>query len=237
MKSVLYLGDGPVTGPACYLSGILKYAGFSATHLWNQKLSPKVLKKKFSVIILSDYSSRNISKTCSFQIQEQVLDGCGLLMIGGWSSFRGRDGHYENTLIEEMLPVKCLSRDDRHNLASGAFLLKRKSAADILRGILMKPAPFIVGYNEVRMKKNAELILELKENASGRTRPLLVTGRYGRARTAAFMTDAAPHWCGGLVDWGSERVRIQVASGVQIEVGSLYVKFFVQLLRSIAKTV
>jgi uncharacterized membrane protein len=57
----------------------------------------------------------------------------------------------------------------------------------------------------------------------------LVLGRYGRGRTVTLATDVAPHWVGGLVDWGDRRVVQGVADGF-IEVGNWYARFFRNLV-------
>lgn len=61
--------------------------------------------------------------------------------------------------------------------------------------------------------------------------PMLVVGHFGRGKTAALATDVAPHWIGGFVDWGAERVAQDLPGGDGIEVGSDYAKFFAQLIR------
>lgn len=60
--------------------------------------------------------------------------------------------------------------------------------------------------------------------------PLLVVGTFGKGRTIALATDVAPHWVGGLVDWGDGRIVQEVGDGF-IDVGSWYAQFFAQLLR------
>jgi hypothetical protein len=42
-------------------------------------------------------------------------------------------------------------------------------------------------------------------------------------------TDVAPHWVGGFVDWGDQRVAQAVAND-GIEVGNWYARFFRNLL-------
>ena len=49
-------------------------------------------------------------------------------------------------------------------------------------------------------------------------------------RVAALATDVAPHWVGGLIDWGTGRVAAQAPAADTIEVGDLYAKFFRQLM-------
>ncbi|MDO4558413.1 MAG: glutamine amidotransferase, partial [Planctomycetia bacterium] len=73
--------------------------------------------------------------------------------------------------------------------------------------------------------------------------PLLVTGMYGAGRTAAFASDVAPHWVGGLVDWGTPRRITQsldsrtlkeLRTDGFIEVGADYATFFRNLVRWLA---
>jgi uncharacterized membrane protein len=67
------------------------------------------------------------------------------------------------------------------------------------------------------------------EFSAGAESPLLVVGECGRGRTAALATDVAPHWVGGLVDWGDGRVVQEVNAGA-IDVGNWYARFFRNLL-------
>jgi hypothetical protein len=63
----------------------------------------------------------------------------------------------------------------------------------------------------------------------GEESPLLVVGQYGRGRVAALATDVAPHWVGGLVDWGDRRITQPIAGGF-VEIGNWYAQFFRNLL-------
>lgn len=231
-KSVLYLGDGSARGAARHLLGILKHAGYRALHLPpDEKVKARIFKNTFSIIIVSDYARCYLSREAMRAIERQVLKGTGFLMIGGWSSFTGLNGRYRGSLIERMLPVACLAKDDRRNLASGAWISARDPRHLILKGMNLKPSPVIVGYNEVRPKPGAQTLLDLVENVSKGRKPLLVIGRYGKAKTAAFTTDIAPHWCGGLLDWGRKRLKLKAGKGIEIEVGDFYIRFFTQLLK------
>jgi hypothetical protein len=60
--------------------------------------------------------------------------------------------------------------------------------------------------------------------------PLLVIGAAGAGRTAAFLSDVAPHWVGPLVDWGLPRVSAQAPGAPAIEVGAYYAQFFTRLV-------
>lgn len=230
MRKILYLGDGPATGAGRYLLGILKYAGYSVLHFFDRPVPSSVLKGRFSAVVISDYPSAKLKPAVMREIERKVRQGCGLLMIGGFSSFTGRDGRYRGTLIEKALPVSCLPRDDRRNLGSGAVFAPRCSSHPIFKGIPLRPSPVLIGYNCVRPKKSSKVLLDLKENTSKIENPLLVVGDYGKGKIAAWTSDIAPHWCGGLVDWGNRRLELNVVKGAKVEVGDLYAKFFTQLI-------
>jgi uncharacterized membrane protein len=100
--------------------------------------------------------------------------------------------------------------------------------------------PGIGGFNAIKAKPGTETLLEAVQFAVRRNGgqfdfvraqqwPLLVVGQHCRGRTAALAVDPAPHWVGGLVDWGDRRVVVEVA-GQTIEVGNWYVQFFGNLL-------
>jgi uncharacterized membrane protein len=100
-------------------------------------------------------------------------------------------------------------------------------------------APSICGYNRVIPKAEAQEILSVETLSFDRralryhvvkTDPLLVLGHYGRGRSAALTTDLAPHWCGGLIDWGRRRLRISPAQGIVAEIGDAYFRFVKELL-------
>ncbi|MBT8336784.1 MAG: hypothetical protein KJO11_09285 [Gemmatimonadetes bacterium] len=134
--------------------------------------------------------------------------------------------------------------------------MERRTDHPILAGLPFARPPSIGGYNRVRAKHGAKVLLSARcfavevrrrdessglggDDASdldytftpGERDPLLVVGHFGRGRVAAFTSDVAPHWVGGLVDWGPERVRAQAPGADEIEVGSHYAEFFTRLVR------
>lgn len=121
-------------------------------------------------------------------LRDYVQAGGGLAMIGGWMSFAGIDGRarYHDTPVEEVLPVTCQPCDDRREVPEG---VTPAVAADhpVLDGL---PAewPFFLGYNRVAARPDAAVLLRLGDD------PLLAVRDCGPGRTAAFMSDCAPHW-------------------------------------------
>lgn len=243
---ILYAGDSPVGGPADYLLAILKHLKARTLHLTpHEPLRKSHLKTRWDGIILSDYGASKISLSLQREIRTQVNAGTGLLMIGGWGSFSGPFGKWRNSLIEGLLPVRCLARDDRKNFPGGAWVIPNQKYAKNPKVLGASPGtfkrpPVICGINQVQVKKSAHVLLwaqEINKKGNrptlGKKFPLLVIGN--QLKTAAFMTDAAPHWCGGFVDWGRARRRLPVTSKIQVEVGSEYLHFFSNLLRWLAK--
>jgi uncharacterized membrane protein len=234
---VLYLGDGPLGGPSSYLYGVLKYCGFSVDHLPpHKKLAPRCLKKAPQVIVLSDYPFQHLKK-CEKQLTNSIQEGAGLLMVGGWSSFSG--GGYRGTDIEDLLPVKIQKGDDRLNYSPGLRAFP-KIKHPVFKGISFTTGPVLCGLNRILPRSGSKTVLEAYPfvfKASGRVLkgkkayPLLVLGQNKFGRTAAFTSDFAPHWAGGLVDWGSKRIRIRVPKKkVFIEVGNDYIHFIQNLI-------
>jgi uncharacterized membrane protein len=232
---VLFLGEGDLWSPARYLSAILKHMGATWDHASDQEPIPAAfLKKRYDAIVFSDYRHAGLQKAEAW-ITEQVSQGTGLLMIGGWASFTGLVGGYSGSALEQLLPIRCVPGDDRVNWASGVLLSKREDHS-ILKGISFKRPPVACGYQKARVKRGAQVLMDAVplrfQGRVGRPmsrQPLLVV--QNKPRTAVFLTDCAPHWAGGLVDWGSKRITVKVSRECQPEIGDMYLKFFGNLIR------
>lgn len=242
---ILYCGDSPAEGPARYLLAILKHLRAQVTHIPpGVSLHPSRLHQKYAAFILSDYSRRDMPLASEKLMAGQVRQGSGLLMVGGWGSFAGPFGKWKGSLIEKLLPVRCLSRDDRLNFPAGA-LLTRETRHPLLKGLPWNHPPAVCGINKVSLKRTARTLLSVRPIVSqGRSLrfqnkryPLLVIdGGNPLRRTAALTTDLAPHWCAGLVDWGRRRRQLCARTHNWIEVGDAYVAFVQSLVRWLAGT-
>ena len=77
---------------------------------------------------------------------------------------------------------------------------------------------------------SSDVSLELLESF-----PFLVVDDAGAGRVAAFASDVAPHWIGGMVDWGAPRIFQELpkrlGNNLFVEIGCDYAKFFEQLVR------
>lgn len=128
-------------------------------------------------------------------IEEWTRNGGGLIMIGGYFSFQGIDGRarWHKTLVEKALPVNCLACDDRLEIPEGAKPIVKAPDNPILSGV-PDDWPYLLGVNEVELKKDAavECVLALPDAQRGL--PLLVTGQHGKGRTAVWTSDMSEHW-------------------------------------------
>lgn len=231
---ILYAGDSEVGGPANYLLGIIQSLSADWVHIPpSKKLSHSLFKTRFDVIVLSDFSKKHTPVSSEQAILRQVGRGSGFLMVGGWGSFSGPFGGWRGTKLESILPVNCLERDDRLNIPGGAHVVLKKRHS-IFGSLDFKNPPAICGLNQVRPKKKSSVLLTAKRLVDRKEFPLLVIDPDPHKRVAALTTDLAPHWAGGLVDWGRRRLQLQVRRNIQVEVGNLYFKFVVNLIRWLA---
>lgn len=239
---VLYFGDGTLAGSARYLAGVMKHYRIPFDHVpTRRRFSGRSLRRRHRLFILSDYPSRNLSLSLQKELVQKVREGAALLMIGGWSSFTGADGHYRETPIGKILPVTLLKGDDRRNTEGGAVVYPRRRHP-LLKGLSFQTAPVIAGFNHLVPKPSAQVILEARKmlphypkvSLEKKSYPLLVFSNYGKGKVAALATDVAPHWVGSLVDWGKRRIHIHISKGIDIEVGEKYLQFLGKLIRFLA---
>ncbi len=241
-RGVLYCGDGDISSAAGYLGGMMTSWGWRFEHVPDDRdLDPDRLGDNVQLLIFSDYPARRLNPECELAIERIVRGGAGLLMIGGWTSFRGRDGFWDGTPVGDLLPVEISAADDRVNCdqATAVRCMQPHPATYGLPWASRPPA--IGGFNRVKARADATVLLECQqfevqlENGrfaftESRSDVLLAVGRHGAGRTAAFTTDVAPHWVGPLIDWGDGRSSQQTPGAPAREVGDLYVKFMYQLL-------
>jgi len=243
-NSVLYLGDTRLTGAASYLAGVMHAHNIGFDYLASdEKFSSSLLGSAHSVIILSDYPAKNFSTQGLSLLVEKVAEGMGLLMIGGWESFTGPAREYTDTVLKDVLPVIMQADDDRVNCAQPCLIEKVKDH-EILGSLPLKDCtPGIGGFNRFTAKPDAETILLARSfevslsqgsfifTPLAQADPLLVTGSFDKARVCAFASDVAPHWVGGLVDWGDQRLEAHAPGANPIEVGNWYATLFVNLVK------
>ncbi|MDZ7821404.1 MAG: glutamine amidotransferase [Candidatus Marinimicrobia bacterium] len=176
------------------------------------------------------------------RIRNYVLDGGNFLMIGGWESFHGLNGEYNDTPVADVLPVILGEKDDRVNYGGGVLVFPGRDRGPVPDDLDWEYPPLIGGYNAFTPKRGTRQHLYGKKirisGKPGKTDlqlcggdiPLFVSGRQGKGRSAALAFDLAPHWIGPMVDWGSERKHVDLEAGF-IEVGDMYYRFVSRLLK------
>jgi len=239
---VLYLGDTSLQTAAGYLAGLLAHWDVPFHYVPSDAdLTDAALIESSQAIIVSDYPAARIGARTQELLINRVHEGAGLCMIGGWESFHGLGGDWDGTPLAEILPVEIAHEDDRLN-CDQVVLVRQTAEHPVIGGLPWhEHPPTIGGLNRTTAKPGAEILLEAhrfdvswKDGqpalAPEAVHPLLVVGKHGQGRTAALMTDVAPHWVGPLVDWGPERVTAQAPGAEAVEVGNLYAQFFKQLV-------
>jgi len=130
-------------------------------------------------------------------VKEYVEKGGGFAMIGGYMSYQGLQGkaNYKNTCIEEILPVTMLQGDDRIELPEGGDLSFDPERHRVLSA-LPGQWPYILGYNRLIAKENAEVIVSFEND------PIITLGTFEKGRTMAYATDCSVHWVPGqMISW------------------------------------
>lgn len=240
---VLYCGDTSLSAAAAYLAGLMSSWGWEFTYIASDhKLAESDIPSNCSLFIFSDYPAEQVDCSRQSQIVERIHCGAGLLMIGGWESYHGLGGDWDETQIAAALPVDISSEDDRRNCDQPVFAQPAANSHPITDGLpWSERPPLIGGFNAFTPKAGSQTLLHsVRFNArfdgttpvlqEVSTAPLLVTGSHGAGRTAALATDVAPHWIGPMVDWGTERITAKADGAGDVEVGNLYAAFFKQLL-------
>jgi uncharacterized membrane protein len=237
---VCYLGDDDLPLAAVYLAGIMTRFGLAYDYVPSTRGPADALRGgPHDLYVLSDYPAARFRPGDLEMVAERVRAGAGLAMFGGWESYHGRLGEYHRSPLADVLPVLMAQRDDRRNCAQPC-LVKPVAEHPITAGLPWDQPPTIGGFNAFRPKPDAATLLASVQFCvrregddfqftRGEESPLLVVGQFGRGRVAALATDVAPHWVGGMVDWGDQRVVQEMPFGF-IDVGSWYAQFFRNLL-------
>lgn len=163
--------------------------------------STKEALSKYQSVILSDIGANTLllhpdtfvrSKVLPnrlLAIRDYVAAGGGFVMIGGYLTFQGIDakGQYHGSVIEELLPVSLKATDDRAERPQGVTPMVNNADHPIVAG-LGSEWPQLLGYNQVNMKANGELVVSVEND------PLIASRSFGQGRSVAFTSDCAPHW-------------------------------------------
>jgi uncharacterized membrane protein len=164
---------------------------FSDVELKNFQLSPQFFDRNVFGSQIITYPDR-VRLTV-----EAVESGTSMMFMGGWLSFNGEmgKGGWGRSRLAEILPVRCLDRDDLVENTEGFLMACTEEG--FVEGIDVSTAPPILGYNEATVRSDAVVHIEVSETGD----PLVATRRHGRGAVLAYMSDPAPHWGCNFVQW------------------------------------
>jgi uncharacterized membrane protein len=180
----------------------------------------------YDVIVLSDIGTNSFLLPIETWMQgkstpnrlkllaDWVRDGGALIMAGGYLSFQGFEAkaRFAGSHVEEVLPVTCLTHDDRVEVPEGAQPTVVDAAHPVLAGI-SGSMPTLLGYNRVVLKPGSTLVASVGND------PLIATAQVGKGRSLVWTSDIGPHWCpepfvqwagfaplmANMVDWVSSK--------------------------------
>lgn len=184
----------------------LESDGWKVTHVPAHAIEaqfPRTMSalKHYDLVVISDVGAntflltravfnRSIAEPNRLELlREYVLDGGGLLMVGGYLSFSGVDGkaNYANSPIASLLPVTLLKTDDRAERPEGASVKVVDAAHPALGGV-GEDWPALLGFNRTELREGATLLAEVDGF------PLVAVADAGSGCTGAFTSDMSPHW-------------------------------------------
>ncbi|HSW79317.1 MAG TPA: glutamine amidotransferase [Candidatus Saccharimonadales bacterium] len=239
--NVLYCGDDEKA--KLYILGSLEYLGFEAQHVAPESPFPGITND-VSTLILSDYPARMISFEQGREIGKFIAAGGKLLMIGGWESFNGMGNNYSGHPVGDILPVELQSGDDR---VQRTLVVRPTEHTPPDAGLTGFEPVVICGYNAAKPKKLARVLIAMSplkyiggtsNVALGEEIPLVTVITHGEGTVVACQTDLAPHWSGGLGDWGANDPE-ELVQGERLitlptgnQVGYVYPKFLKLMLEA-----
>lgn len=206
IKGFDFFVNGHYDGGAQKMIEVLRDAGYVVDYLPNHEASlrfPTTIEglSDYGVVILSDIGSNTLllhpdtfnrsmrTPNRLRLLQEWVVDGGGLAMIGGYLTFQGIDGRgrWHGTPVEDVLPVLIDINDDRVEVPEG-FNPRVTAEHPVLEG-LPRDWPYFLGYNKLTARPDSQVLM-----ASETGDPFLVVREIKQGRTVAFASDCAPHW-------------------------------------------
>ena len=98
-------------------------------------------------------------------LRNWVLEGGSLCMVGGYMSFSGIDAkaRYGATALAEVLPVECLTTDDRVEIPQGTVPTVRMPHHAVFQG-MDGEWPFFLGYNRTLPREGSEVLASVGED-------------------------------------------------------------------------
>lgn len=189
-----------------WIDKAIEKAGYELVYIPNHEAAEKfpfTMEEllQYACVILSDIgadtlqvppqtfnASVKMPNRCNL-LKEYVLQGGGLLMVGGYMTFSGigGQGKWYHTAVQDVLPVQLYPYDDRMEHCEGVFPVTKNPKHPVVKDI-ENEWPNVLGYNKSVLKPEAELVVEICGD------PFIAFADYGKGRSGIFATDCAPHW-------------------------------------------
>ncbi len=172
---------------------------------WPINLANDLQFSKYDAYILGEVDAAALGPQQLQTLATNVAAGKGLLMIGGRGGFGW--GHYRNTPIETLLPIRFNPIEGSEGLNEAQlsrFFLEgplpmvpqqhpvTRLASDAQNPTLWKKIPPLAWAHKFDAVKTGPGIRVLLESPAGD--PLLVSGEYGRGRVLAFAGESTYRW-------------------------------------------
>jgi uncharacterized membrane protein len=221
--NILYLvgaqrvGGGPGIEPRFVRSALASYPDQHVQYeLLNYRRQQLDLRQQisdghFDVFLLGNVDYMGLSRDTWEQIIDEVSQGAGLAMLGGYHSFG--PGGFRNSPLDSVLPI-VMGRAERQNFGepprrdmhlAGPLKLVPVAAGGQMHPIFQSPDPSAApldwnrlppldGANRLQrtsIKPNAAIVAEADNPERS---PLLVTGAWGTGRAAAVAFDTTWRW-------------------------------------------
>ena len=236
-RRIFFAGDGQLSGAAACAASVIIDCGFLLDHVpSNEMIEEDFDPSQYSLIIFSDYSAQNIPVSVQSAIYQYINGGGSFLMIGGFLSFAGEGADYFSSRIADLLPVILNGNDDRRNVPQG---IVPRATNGVFDSMNWSSPPVICGYNCLYPRDGAKILLDGRPLMIGSDSvsfgtglvPLCLRQTIGRGLSTALAFDLAPHWVGGFIDWGTERIALEGAGRI-VEMGNFYREFVSILIES-----
>lgn len=199
---------------AFWVGNAVEEAGMSFTHIPSHRIDadfPNTLEKLkyYDVVMISDVGANTflLPENTFFEgkrmsnklelIKEFVKAGGGFCMIGGYMTFQGigAKANYRGSVIERILPVTLLDRDDRVEKPEGFRITLCAPEHPVFDGV-PDTFPHMLGYNKLILRPDTQVLAEYEDD------PIVSVHTYGSGRVMAYACDCSPHWASPeLCEW------------------------------------
>lgn len=127
-----------------------------------------------------------------------IGSGADMNLLGNLANWGGgRDYFTQDPYSIPQIFAKETVTASKSAIIDEPFIPQRIKPTQVLNGIDLELAPFLLGYVATQPRPTAEVFL-----VSDRGDPLLASWQYGLGKSVAFTSDAKARWASDWLDWG-----------------------------------